>query len=601
MRELEALCEELDNIIATRHINAIFQPIADLKRQEVLGYEALSRGPSDSRLHSPATLFETAFRAGRLFELELLCREIAMRQFQQLSLPGKLFLNATPVSLSQPGHRSGCTVAMLRDAGLTPDRVVIELTEQHPLDDYEVMRQAMEHYRSMGFQIAIDDLGGGYAGLRMWSELQPDYVKVDKHFIQSIHEDVVKQEFVRSIIDIARGLDCSIIAEGIETQEEFRTICSMGITIGQGYYFARPHPLPPTRLPPSRFACGGSQRHGNGTIRLTEAVATLLREAPQVAPETQLERVVEAFSQAPGLLSIPVVDRHGTPMGVVRRYRILDLYATNYGRALHGKKAVTRFMDSEPVVVEKGMSVEEVSQMVTENMQLRIEEDFIITEQGRYAGVGRVVDLLRKITDLQVRNARYANPLTLLPGNVPIYEVLDRLLQRETPFAVAYCDLDNFKPFNDVYGYGKGDQVIQKVAEILSGVIDREHDFVGHVGGDDFILILTSSDWRERCAAVLRDFQAAVAGFYNERDRQQGGIWGKDRTGEAAFYPLLSLSIGVVTPLPGACNSHHEVAAMASEAKRQAKQQSGNSLFIDRRRTPTRPDDERTLAATGSS
>lgn len=579
---------ELDRIIARREVNAIFQPIADIRGRGILGYEALSRGPSDSCLHNPASLFDTAFRAGRLFELELLCREIALQQFQQLTLPGKLFLNVTPMSLFQLGHRSGCTGAMLRAVGLLPEQVVIELTEQHPLGDYAMMRQAVQHYRSLGFQIAIDDLGGGYAGLRMWSELRPEYVKIDKHFVQGINEDAVKQEFVRSIIDIARGLDCRIIAEGIETPEEFHCVSRMGVVLGQGYYFARPRPLPPATLPPALFSQAAHSGHGGPGIRLTESVASLLRDAPSLAPEARLQDVVDLFSSSPAVLSMPVVDAGGLPLGMVRRYRILDLYATNYGRALHGKKPVTQFMDRQPLAVERDMSVEQVSQLVTDNMQLRMEEEFIITDKGVFAGLGRVVDLLRKITELQVRNARYANPLTLLPGNVPIYEALEKQLAAGGAFVVAYCDLDNFKPFNDVYGYGKGDQVIQKLAEILATEVDRELDFVGHVGGDDFILVMTSPDWRQRCERILDEFQRGVGYYYCERDRQQGGIWGKDRSGQASFHAMLSLSIGVVAPLPGACSSHYEVAAMASEAKCQAKLQFGNSLFVDRRVQPSR-------------
>ncbi len=448
------------------------------------------------------------------------------------------------------------------------------------------MGQAVQHYRALGFQIAIDDLDGGYAGLRMWSELRPEYVKIDRHFIQRIDEDVVKQEFVRSIIDIARGLNCCVIAEGIETEEEFHCVSRMGVNFGQGYYFARPQSLPPVTLPPTLF-----QRVTRGgptvsSVRLSESVASLLRDAPSLAPETRLQDVVDLFTQAPSLLSLPVVDGGGIPLGIVRRYQILDLYATNYGRALHGKQPVRSFMDTQPLMVERSMSVEQVSQLVTDNMQLRLEEEFIITDKGSFAGLGRVVDLLRKITELQVRNARYANPLTLLPGNVPIYEALEKQLAAGGTFVVAYCDLDNFKPFNDVYGYGKGDQVIQRLAEIVMAEADRELDFVGHVGGDDFILVMTSADWRRRCERMLAEFQGGVGYFYSDQDRQHGGIWGSDRSGQRCFYPMLSLSIGVVTPAPGACSSHHEVAAMASDAKHQAKQQAGNSLYVDRRVKP---------------
>lgn len=584
-RDTASMSEALREILQRQQITTLLQPLVDMKQQKILGYEALSRGPSDSHLHNPTALFDTAFRSGQLSQLELLCRETALMHFQQLQLPGKLFLNATPMSLSRAGHAAQCTRELLEKAGLQPEQVVIELTEQHPLEDYALVREAVRHFHELGFQIAIDDLGGGYAGLRMWSEVQPDYVKIDKHFVQGIHEDPVKQGFVRSILDIARDLNCQVIAEGIETVDDYQCIRSLGIGIGQGYYFARPHTLPPISLPPTLFDQGTSGPRGT---RLGEGVSCLMRQSPQVAPETRVENVVELFSSSPGLLSLPVVRTDGVPLGMVRRYQVLDVYASNFGRALHGKKPVVALMEDEPVIVEQDMSVEQVSQLVTDNMQMRLDEEFIITNRGHFAGIGRVVDLLRKITELQVRSARYANPLTLLPGNVPIYERLDQLLEDSRPFAIAYCDLDHFKPFNDAYGYSQGDQVIQKLAEVLSAAVHPEKDFVGHVGGDDFILAFTSTDWRKRCERVLEQFHRSVRYFYRAEDLARGGIQGKDRSGNANFHPLLSLSIGVVTPLPGSCSSHHDVAAMASEAKAQAKQQPGNALFIDRRQTPPR-------------
>lgn len=578
--------QELGEIIAQRRLSPLYQPVVLLREQRILGYEAMIRGPSDSPLLSPAALFDCAHRAGRLCELELACREVCVEQFHRLGLPGKVFLNASPASLAQPGQRPGGTLDALRRAGLTPERVVIELTEQFPLQDYRDMREATRHYRTMGLEIAIDDLGAGYAGLRRWSELRPDYVKIDRHFVQGIHEDQVKQEFVRSILDIARGLGCKVIAEGIESEPEYRTVCELGVAAGQGYYFARPHALPPRHIPAAAFTCGFGAGCAPRPLRLSETVYGLLREAPYVEPAASVERVFELFRKTPDLRSVAVLDPQSVPLGLVRRYRLMDIYATPYGRSLHGTKSIEQFMDRVPVIVEHDWTVEQVSQMVTDTMQVRIEDDFLITEGGRYLGIGKVVDLLRKITELQIRNARYANPLTLLPGNVPIYELLDRLLQEASTFAVAYCDLDHFKPFNDVYGYGKGDEILKQVAAILSGNVDHQRDFVGHLGGDDFILILQSPQWRERCEAMLEHFAQAIPAFYTEEDRRAGGLWAKDRQGNRTFFPILSLSIGVITPDPARCHSHNEVAALASEAKAQAKQRPGNALFVDRRTAP---------------
>ena len=570
---------ELERILGNKLVSTLFQPIVSFQDRKILGYEALSRGPADSPLHSPIKLFNVAHHCGNLLELEFLCRESAIRNFHRLQLPGRLFLNAIPNVLLEHDHRPGRTVQLLHQLGLEPDRIVIELTEQYPIYDYDILRTALSHYHSMGFSTAIDDFGSGYAGLRLWSEIRPDFIKLDHHFINRIHSDPVKQEFVRSIQEIALGIQCMVIAEGIETQEEYHTICSLGIGLGQGYHFDRPHELPSKSVEPCKFECTDPTCNLL-PYRLSDTIASLIVDIPWVSPQTSVSDVAELFSTAYYLHSIPVVNQD-RPVGVIRRTRLMELFISRYGRELHGKKPISFFMDNAPLIVEHNMPVEEVSQKITETMDPEL--DFIICKDGNYAGMGRLMDLLKKITDLQIRNASYSNPLTMLPGNVPIYETIDSNINNRTSFIIAYCDLDHFKPYNDVYGYSKGDMVIKHVARILNEEVDPKLDFIGHIGGDDFIIIFKSRDWEDACTRMLERFEREIADYYSQQDRQQGGLWNKDRQGKEAFFPLLSLSIGVVEPSLESCHSHHDVAALATEAKKQAKQIHGNSLFVDRR------------------
>jgi GGDEF domain-containing protein len=189
------------------------------------------------------------------------------------------------------------------------------------------------------------------------------------------------------------------------------------------------------------------------------------------------------------------------------------------------------------------------------------------------------------ITDMQIQAARYANPLTQLPGNVPINEHTDRLLDRAIPFAACYCDLDSFKPYNDTYGYRRGDQLIQFLGGLLSEATDARADFVGHIGGDDFMLLLQSQDWQQRLTRLLRLFDEGLTSFVDAEHLQAGGYAGEDRKGKAVFHPLPTLSIGCLLVEPGQFCSHHQGAAAVSEAKKQAKKVQGNSLFIERRRS----------------
>ena len=273
----------------------------------------------------------------------------------------------------------------------------------------------------------------------------------------------------------------------------------MGITYGQGYFFARPEASPPYTLPEVLFRYSDRRIIKHQFQQNREGIADLLIKAPYLNPIHALEDAYQLFVKDESITAIPIVNDLLSPVGLIRRSKLLSTFSTQFGRSLHGAKSVQNFMDGSIVVVEKDWNIEQVSNLVTDNMQWQIEADFIIVEQGKYIGVGKVLGLLKKITDLQIRNAHYANPLTLLPGNVPIYECLDQLTGEQKNFSVAYCDIDNFKPYNDVYGYGEGDKVIKLIADILRCEADAAEDFIGHVGGDDFIIIFSSADWTERC------------------------------------------------------------------------------------------------------
>lgn len=577
----DELRQELFQILASNTLTSVFQPIVEFHKGTVLGYESLVRGPSNSPLQNPAMLFETARKVFALTELDIACKWTGIRNFNAKRLSGKLFLNTTPQGLLEPGHQNGLTIELLQEVGLSPENVVIELTEQYPMTDFDIMRNALDHYRKMGFEIAIDDLGAGYSGLTRWVELRPDYVKIDRHFIADIHSDTIKQSFVRSIVDIAKELQCHVIAEGIEKLEEFQALFNLGISIGQGYLFGRPQQNPVHTIPNLGTLSNENTLYRAMTSSSHEEIQNLLTSAPFLQEGDILETAYLHFVADDLLTSIAVVDGSMRPIGLVRRNHLLATFSRQYGRSLHGTKSVGNFMDTAFVAVEKGSTLEHVSNLVTDHMQAQIEADFVILDEGKYLGLGKVLGLLKKITDLQIRNARYANPLTLLPGNVPIYEFLDQLIESQNPFSVAYCDIDNFKPYNDVYGYSEGDKIIKLIAEILRECISSPKDFIGHIGGDDFIVVFTSHDWEIRCREILNSFESKIAAFYTEEDHTIGGIYAQSREGTEQFYPLMSLSIGAITPNSRRIVSHHDIANLASHAKHLAKNVRGNSLYIE--------------------
>lgn len=572
----------LEDILREGRLTPLFQPIVSLKQQKVYGFEALIRGPSDSPLHSPINLFNTAYRHGKLAELDLLCRETSIRRYGELGLSQKLFINTSPAALLETDYPHGLTLQFLKYVGLSPQQVVIELTEQYPIDDYELMRQATEHYREMGFSIAIDDLGAGYSGLRTWSELKPDFVKLDRHFMQNIHEDRQKRQFVQSMIDIAQSINCQVIGEGIEIRPEYLSAQNLDMQYAQGYYFGRPNRTPRIALDSSLFA---ERQHtvifSAGRPRANTLVSSLLTELKPLKTRDSLHEAGDRFQKTHQLTALPVVDDHNRVAGIVWRDELMTLYASRYGRDLHGRKPIELFMDKRPIIADVNMPLKTLSHHITSQEHTQQHSLFVITEAQRYRGVGSLMDLLRQITDLQITMARHANPLTGLPGNVPISEHTREVISQQRDVTVCYFDLDNFKPYNDIYGYGRGDRVIRLTADILASHIDTDIDFVGHVGGDDFIILFESPDWRLRCQRILDAFPALYPELYQREDLERGGLISLDRQGQRRFFPLLSLSIGAVT-----LRDFHRItdesllAECASKAKSRAKELSGNSLYL---------------------
>ncbi len=578
----------LQEIIAQRKLSALFQPIIDLQSGNFLGFEGLIRGPADSPLHSPVNLFSAAEQQNLSLEVEMLARKTVLEAFATQKLPGHLFLNVSPETLTHPSFKNGQTLQFMHKLELDPARVVIEITENQPTYDFEAMRTALLHYRAMGFKIAIDDLGAGFSSLRLWSELRPEYIKVDMHFVQGVDHDPVKLQFLKSIQQIAESCGTSVIAEGIETEGELKVVKDIGIALGQGYFIARPSPTPPLLASgETSIIINSSNIAIFPTPELTQrphmTAHKLLTYIEPVPPEMSNDSVFERFSDDETLRIVPVV-KNGIPLGLINRYQFLDRFSRPFQRELMGKKLCGGLIQAEPLLVEKNMPIEELSHFMAQADSQHFADGFIITENGRYIGVASGQDLLRELTQMQLEAARYANPLSLLPGNVPINEHIERLLQAKTPFIACYCDLDHFKPFNDTYSYRKGDEMIQLTGRLLAWSCDHKLDFIGHIGGDDFILLMQSRDWKTRCEQALKSFEQAASLMFKEEHIAAGGYSSEGRDGQIHFHPLTSLSIGAIQISPGQFISHHEVSEAMSDAKKMAKKMAGNSLFVEQRR-----------------
>ncbi|OLC54599.1 MAG: hypothetical protein AUH92_03665 [Acidobacteria bacterium 13_1_40CM_4_69_4] len=236
---------ELRAILHEGRLTTFYQPIVDMDRGSIMGYEALTRGPRNTAFEVPKALFSFGDRNHLSSELDALCRRQALRNARGFDPQKKLFLNSLPETLGTPGLVEQNLKAVLEEVGLKPSNLVLEITERTEIPDFQALGRELERLRRLGFLVAIDDVGTGYSSLQTVSELPADFLKIDISLIKDIHRSLIKQDLVQSLLQVASRTRTRVIAEGIETDEEYRALRACGVRLGQGFYFARPAPAFP--------------------------------------------------------------------------------------------------------------------------------------------------------------------------------------------------------------------------------------------------------------------------------------------------------------------------------------------------------------------
>jgi diguanylate cyclase (GGDEF)-like protein len=573
-----SLTKEFRSILARDQIQVVYQPILDFSSGQVLGWEALSRGPAGSQFESPIFLFDYAEECGSLFELEKICRQKALGHSSPLNPGQKLFLNIHPQTMVDPKFTSGETRRHLQKIGLEPDNVVFEITERHSIKDFSLFHKTLTHYRSQGFLVAVDDVGTGYSGLWTIAQIQPDFIKIDMSLVQGIDRDPVKRSLMETFVAFADKIGSKIIAEGIETETVFTALLSLGVHFGQGFYFSRPTlPKPEVSIPlPDKKKTFQPQER-------SFSIEHLVQKAPIVHPWTPVKEVKAIMNQQ-GPMGSTIVAKGSVPVGLVMSYHLDRQLASQYGVALYSKRDVTSLMDSSPLVVDAAEPVENVASLATGRSRFKIYDDIIVTQGQNILGVASVQKLIDAMAKFQIEMAKGANPLTGLPGNIALESEIERRLSKKAPFSIIYADLDNFKAFNDIYGFQSGDQVIKLLAKIIQHAVARHGnatDLTSHVGGDDFIIITGNRQTERICVSIVRCFKRLIRNAYSAQDRKRGWIEAQGRDGKDKKFPLVSVSLGILH-----CTGQTNLKAIserAAEVKTYAKSLPGNTYVTDRR------------------
>jgi diguanylate cyclase (GGDEF)-like protein len=553
------------------------QPIVNVHTGVCMGVEFLLRGYREAGFASIGAFFDAAWDDGVLAAAsrELRRRAIAWFAAGPLARGTTLFFNLDNRELLCAGGGSWNLADELAAHGLSQSVVCYELSEQQraSLSHLQPSLALIAHPPS--HKLALDDFGTGFSGLQTLYLAEPDFIKMDRFFIEEIAVNRRKEQFVAHVVHMVHLLGGAVIAEGVETQAEYMRCRASGCDLIQGFFVQAPvdDPAALRRHYEHVERAGRSERRrGVAASRLGEHLEAI----PPLHVRSSVAAVLERFRRDPARSFFPVVSDTGEPVGILREADLREFAYSPFGRELLRNPAASRTLRDLVVrcpIADINLPTERILALFSLEES---PEGVIITNALRYAGFLSANALLRLINEKNLLAARDQNPLTRLPGNTRIYEYLSNVLAgSDEVHVVAYMDLDSFKAFNDVYGFRAGDRAIVLFAELAMRHLLREDSFLGHVGGDDFFLGVRGRSPEEVAAdlaVMLGRFAEDASSLYEAADRERGYIETNDRAGARRRFPLLTASAAVLTvPAGRRCSSMDAVVRAFAELKEQAK------------------------------
>ncbi|MBB3311234.1 diguanylate cyclase (GGDEF)-like protein [Rhizobium sp. BK196] len=567
-------------------IENAFQPIVEAGTGTVFGYESLMRGQERIGFETPIEILDEAHEHGQLLQLEQMVANRALAKFATLSnfATATLFLNLD-VRLIPHGNRLVESLLLqLKTANIPPSSVCFEFSERFDNTSVPEFAELVSRLRRAGFKLAIDDFGVGHGEMKLLCDYSVDYLKIDRHFVEDIDRSPRKRHLLKSIVNMAHVLGTRVIAEGIETEAEFIVCRDYGVDLVQGWFISRPSTHLSELVPAFPHLQELGKNKGNSQSLDEILIRKQIEMLPTVYESDGIDTVFELFRRNPRQAYFPVLNANGEPRGIIHEHHLKEYIYQPFGRDLLKNKdyerTISHFVERAPIV---GLD-SDADQLMVIFANMEGSNCLILTDNMRYAGVVSAASLIKVINEKQLKTAQDQNPLTGLPGNRAIRDFM-RHSGRDGDDVrhFCYCDFDNFKPFNDAYGFHLGDHAISLFAALMRRYFFAERHFLGHVGGDDFFIGVvgwTKEELTEILDRLISDFHDDVLDLYSDEDRAAGRIRGHDRTGAETFFPLMRCSIGVLELPEGlVIDDINRVSAEIAQVKSSAKESDEGLVF----------------------
>ncbi|MGH7245076.1 MAG: EAL domain-containing protein [Phycisphaerales bacterium] len=524
--DVERLKAQLDATVISGAVSAAFQPIVDLKCGEIAGFETLTRLSDASEFKSPAELFDAAEKAGELWNIEEVTRRVSLASATSWPSGSKLFLNTTPQVFADPRFCSELLRAVRATPGLSPTRIVLEITERSAHQHDHSLDEQVRMVKAAGFEVAIDDVGAGTSGLNRIMALRPHWLKLDRELIENISHDRVRQNLIRFFLRFATLSGVKLIAEGIEREDELETLMELGVMYGQGYLLARPGARDQTLRPEIREFIRARRVGGTTASRRDSNVASVQRYVRPVEMVDSRRKVIDVASEIMRKPALPgvLVMQSGRPAGWCERDTLLRCAAED----MHAQQ-MEYVVRPDVVCTGPETTIPDALELASGREERCVGLPLIVTDDNGVVGMLSIGDLLHAAADLaRETNLRIA-PITGLPGRVLADEHLRSILDARsasigsigvatTTHDVAIVNIRSFARYNDSMGYELGDELLRRVCDLFRTSVRSEcpNMFFAHIGDDRFLATAPTGTLEGPIEKFLREFDeretAASAG-----------------------------------------------------------------------------------------
>lgn len=533
-----------------------FQPIIYSQTGKIYAVEALVRGIQNiNELNSIDDLFNSAFNDDFLYDLDIQLREKAIKKFSNIPIDNlKLFYNLDNRIIYNKNLSSGNTSKILKKYNLNKNNICFELSEKGTVIEQNALSTMIQRYKQNGYSIAIDDFGIGVSGLKLLYFSEANVIKLDRFFISNIDQDSKKKLFCSSIIEMAHIMGMQVIAEGVETIKEFYTCKDIGADFIQGYLVQKPT----TQINEIESIYNNILTIINEDKR-NNPHATIDDEFIEIIPSlninTPLYELFIHFKESTKNHFVPITDEYDNFLGVIYESDIKKISYSQYGLALAKNESFASSLIKylkPSLSVETSWGIDKILEMY--NLNSKNSLGIFITQSNKYRGFINLNSLLTLSYKRNIEIATNQNPLTKLPGNNQIERFIEKTLKREekTVTHIIYFDFNDFKPFNDIYGFRLGDRAILIFSELLQKRYPK-YSFVAHIGGDDFFVGLRNhkfDDVFELTNKVQIEFKKSAENLYSKKDKENGYIIAKDRFNIERNFNLLSVSSAIIEVNP---------------------------------------------------